>query len=249
MAPAMSKLGKVEVGGYVYVIGFENGLVKVGHTQDPRTRISSIKGAARTFGTTYVTDWVSPLHLDYRANEDALIAAMKSSGGTSGQREYFRGVSFQAAVEAAENLDYPEFDVNEEMTRAGNHGREFRTALIERASKAGPGGPLAQFFHTKEEIAEHQRQEAARPATASPTSVVGGLLKFLSPADLHDVLSLTLNELERRDVDILIHEDAIQTSWADVTKGSDNRFCSVYYDPKIEAQAEMSPVPPGAGAA
>lgn len=238
MTDVMSEIGKAHIGGYVYVIGFENHLVKVGHTTNPKVRLTAIKGAANTFGTRCADTWLSPLHLEYRANEDALIAHMKRAGGVTAQREYFTGVNFDRSVEIALTLDYPAFEVSEEMLTNSQAGRTLRSALMDRAALAGPGGPLGQFFYSRDEIAEHKRkQDAAR--VKSPSSVIQALLRSLPAAGLHDIVALALNEMERRDFDILIDENAIQTTWADITKGHDNRFTSVYSDPKIVAKANL----------
>ncbi len=98
--------GKSRVGGYIYVIRFADGKVKVGRTIDPRGRMGSHKGTARTFGVEALEAWFSPLHMNYEANESVLIDLVREAGGTTEQREFFSGVLFADAVAAAEGLTF-----------------------------------------------------------------------------------------------------------------------------------------------
>lgn len=239
----MSEIGKTKVGGYLYVVGFDNGLVKVGRTSNPKVRLSTIKGAARTHGATVVSNWLSPLHLSFKPNEKALIQAIREAGGSSAQREYFRGVAFDRAVAEASVLDYPEFDSHEELMRAGDEGREFRTGVIDRAmaQEHNLDSALAPFFHNPEVLADLRRKRTLT-IDSGATAVIGSLFSRLSPAAVHDVICLALNHLKARDIDILIHDDAIQTDCADIKQGEDNQFRSVYYCPKIEESASQSPM-------
>jgi len=93
--------------GYVYVLAFDNGTVKVGQTQNASRRLGNHKSSARGFGLAVTDEWVSPLHADWRANEEALKAIATGLGGTPAGREYFSGVDFAAVVEKAEELTFP----------------------------------------------------------------------------------------------------------------------------------------------
>ena len=88
--------------GHVYVLAFDNGTVKVGQTQNATQRLNSHKSAARGFGLTVTDEWVSPPHVGYRANEDALKAIAVNLGGTPTSQEYFNGVDWATVVEKAE---------------------------------------------------------------------------------------------------------------------------------------------------
>lgn len=243
MATSMSESGKTEVGGYVYVIGFNDGLVKVGRTQNPKVRLSTIRGAAGTHRMSIASNWLSPLHKDFKSSEKALIQAIKEAGGETAQREYFRGVNFDRAVSEAEALDYPEFDLHAELMKHTDEGREFRNRMIDRAmARSGNlDDPLAPFFHSPEVLAEHRRNKA-EATDRDASAVIGGLLTHLSAAAVHDIICLALNDLKARDVDILIHNDTIQTDFADIALGEDSRFRSLYYCPKIEDAASKSPL-------
>lgn len=127
---------KAEVGGYVYVIGFGGGAVKVGMTADPKTRFGTLRGTARTFGDAIENTWLSPHHLDPRSNESSLIDLMINAGGSTEQREYFTGVLFPRALELAQTLEYPAFDVAAESANVTTRGRQLREGMMRLADAA-----------------------------------------------------------------------------------------------------------------
>lgn len=92
--------------GYVYVLAFDNGLVKVGQTRNARTRFNAHKQSARNFGLTVTGRWESPLHRGWLENERALKRIASELGGTPTTPEYFSGVSFDALTEKARDLPF-----------------------------------------------------------------------------------------------------------------------------------------------
>ena len=114
--------------GHVYVLAFDNGTVKVGQTQNATQRLNSHKSAARGFGLTVTDEWLSPLHVGWRANEDALKAIATGLGGTVANQEYFSGVDFAVVVEKAQELTFatPEPDA-ENLTQPAEEAPQ-RTA-------------------------------------------------------------------------------------------------------------------------
>lgn len=93
-------------GGYVYVIEFSNGVIKVGRTQNPEGRLSAHRGNARKFGAQVTNSWVSPLHEDWRENEHRLIGIAWALGGEVRGEEYFTGAAFDAMVRGASALRF-----------------------------------------------------------------------------------------------------------------------------------------------
>jgi hypothetical protein len=91
--------------GYLYVVGFTTGYVKVGQTEDPRVRLPAHRNEAAAFGVHIKRAWVSPPHRNFLTNETLLIAACKEVSARS-RREYFHTVGFDQAVQFAANLDY-----------------------------------------------------------------------------------------------------------------------------------------------
>jgi predicted GIY-YIG superfamily endonuclease len=89
--------------GYLYVIRFRTGTVKVGQTQDVRRRLAEHRRDAAAFGVGITHVWVSEPMQFFVAAEDELIAhCLKASKRT--RREYFHNVDYVAAVEFAKSL-------------------------------------------------------------------------------------------------------------------------------------------------
>jgi hypothetical protein len=86
-------------------VQFSNGVIKIGKSRVPKSRIREHGNAARLRGLDVVNVWVSQPHADYGASEQRLWKAfgycMNALEYGSGS-EYFRGVSFDEAVEAAQ---------------------------------------------------------------------------------------------------------------------------------------------------
>lgn len=87
-------------GGYLYVIALSSGLVKVGRSRNPRSRIDSHARNAAHHGAEISDLWLSPRHDNYEKNESRLIRLL---GSATVGNEYFN-VPFLAAVQAAESL-------------------------------------------------------------------------------------------------------------------------------------------------
>lgn len=92
--------------GYVYVLAFSNGDVKVGRTQNARNRLKTHRSTARRFGLTVTDSWVSPLHLEWAMNEDTLKVIATKCGGSAKSPEYFAGADYAAVVTRANGLPF-----------------------------------------------------------------------------------------------------------------------------------------------
>jgi DNA-binding XRE family transcriptional regulator len=92
--------------GYVYLIAFDNGLVKVGRTRNIERRLIAHAQAAHNFGFAVTGKWVSPRHRGWMGNEDELIRLAHELGGKQTTPEYFKNVSFEALVERARQLSF-----------------------------------------------------------------------------------------------------------------------------------------------
>jgi hypothetical protein len=93
--------------GHVYVIAFDNGMVKVGQTQNLPARFDAHERSARSFGLKLTGRWESPLHDDWLENEQALMRIARELGGQPTTPEYFSGVSFDALAARAQELNFP----------------------------------------------------------------------------------------------------------------------------------------------
>ena len=90
--------------GYVYIVEFTDGTLKVGRANDLRVRLSRHLGDAEKFNLSIARWWGSPLHRNYASNEKKLIDFAVGEGERSGGREYFTGVSFSAIRSFASSL-------------------------------------------------------------------------------------------------------------------------------------------------
>lgn len=86
--------------GYLYVIEYSTGVVKVGRTTSPRQRIRSQTYVAAKLGVEPVSVWLSDYHENYKANEEALLTSL---GAPMRGVEYF-DESFSVVVQHAEYL-------------------------------------------------------------------------------------------------------------------------------------------------
>jgi hypothetical protein len=91
--------------GYVYVIRFDTGVVKVGQTLNPASRLPDHRADAAAFGVTVTDFWISPSHINFRDNEARLInACVRVSRRT--RVEYFHDLTFDKAVSFAAELTF-----------------------------------------------------------------------------------------------------------------------------------------------
>ena len=92
--------------GFIYVIGFSNGTVKVGRSQDLERRLAAHRSHGRKFGADITDKWVSPQHAEWRQNETKLIAIAHELGGRVTAAEYFTGLAFADIVARAQDLPF-----------------------------------------------------------------------------------------------------------------------------------------------
>jgi hypothetical protein len=92
--------------GYVYVVEYTDGLLKVGRTIRPAARIATHKEHGDSFGNAMVRVWMSPPHVNFAANELTLIRAVEKMASVQRRKEYFVGCPFLAAVGLAQQLVY-----------------------------------------------------------------------------------------------------------------------------------------------
>lgn len=99
--------------GYLYVLEFSTGYVKVGQSEEPRRRLGQHRAEAAAFGVHVANYWISPSHLNFRDNETRLInACVRVSPRT--RKEYFHTVGYDRAVQFAGSLTF--YSDNTEQT-------------------------------------------------------------------------------------------------------------------------------------
>jgi hypothetical protein len=89
--------------GFLYVIQFSIGTVKVGQSQDPHRRVASHRRDADAFGVQIARMWVSGPHVEFRDTEQSLIAHC-AEHSTRSKKEYFHDLDFNLAVRIADSL-------------------------------------------------------------------------------------------------------------------------------------------------
>jgi hypothetical protein len=102
--------------GFIYVILFSTGAIKVGQTVEPRTRLSKHRRDAEVYGVTIVDYWVSPQHANYVSSETMLIKQCRRVG-TPVKKEYFLDLGFTNAVEIAGQLPFVRIAAQEVAAR------------------------------------------------------------------------------------------------------------------------------------
>jgi hypothetical protein len=170
-------------GGYVYVIEFGNGTVKVGHTRAIANRLNTHERTARSFGLKVSRCWESPCHDGWLENERELMRLARELGGVPTTPEYFNGVSFDALVEKAGELPFPApasapavveavapqcgQDAGTAPATEGIHDRADMLAAIEaRAARTARSAVVASLFLDLGISPEVMRNQMGRPGLA-----------------------------------------------------------------------------------
>lgn len=91
--------------GFVYVIRFNTGAIKVGQTVEPQVRLNKHRRDAEVYKVHIVDYWISPQHANYLTNETLLIERCHQVG-IGVKKEYFHGMDFADAVQIAGRLPY-----------------------------------------------------------------------------------------------------------------------------------------------
>jgi hypothetical protein len=90
--------------GYVYVIGFDNGVVKVGRSSsNPNGRLTSHKNTMKIAGAKAVSEWVSVKHGNSAENELKLIHSL--SNGIVRSREW-AVIDYEFVLNIAMSLEF-----------------------------------------------------------------------------------------------------------------------------------------------
>lgn len=97
---AIESTASPEGEGFLYVLRFSTGTVKVGQTWDLRRRISEHRRNAEAYNVAITSLWTSPPHVNYLDNEIALIGYCDGLS-VKARREYFHEIEFQAVVDFA----------------------------------------------------------------------------------------------------------------------------------------------------
>jgi DNA-binding CsgD family transcriptional regulator len=92
--------------GYIYVLEFSLGVVKVGKTNSPRLRMKNHQRDVGRFGGAIARAWLSSAHHAYALSESQLIRATAVLGTQLVEStEYFQDCSFDEVVHAAARIE------------------------------------------------------------------------------------------------------------------------------------------------
>lgn len=101
----MSRKNTVGVGGFIYVVKFSDGVLKVGRAIDADHRLRTHESNARFHGRQVKSVWQSPRHVEWMQNEARLIQWCAERPGTRRvSTERFVGIPFTDAVAYAKSL-------------------------------------------------------------------------------------------------------------------------------------------------
>jgi predicted GIY-YIG superfamily endonuclease len=135
--------------GHLYVIEFSTGVIKVGRSVNPATRLKEHTREAGRYGVTVLNAWASAEHEGIVQSERQLVDYARTQGTEAGGYEYFKGASFDAIKEYAESIDHnacadlatkerkvldPEFVKQGQVVRAEFDARGLTTRQVAKKS-------------------------------------------------------------------------------------------------------------------
>jgi hypothetical protein len=135
--------------GYVYVVVYSTGAVKVGATRNPRQRMDQLSWAAAQFGVELSRGWLSDSCADYREREAALLAHAARCGPRIGSETYraaYEDVRAAAQRDLRTHVPGPRVDSPRVMRRAERReearalhasGRSYRAIAAELGVSLG----------------------------------------------------------------------------------------------------------------
>lgn len=130
--------------GFVYVVQFSTGLLKVGQSSNVVTRLKQHRDAARRQHQEIAESWSSPRHTTFSENEDRLISfCLKQYGPAAHGKETFDRANFAEVVAYAKSLAFPALtdeaiasrmrneDNREEIRQLDFHARQVAALKVE----------------------------------------------------------------------------------------------------------------------
>lgn len=106
--------------GFVYIIEFTGGVVKIGMTTNPVGRITSHAHNARSFGLDVKQVWLSPEHCEYQENERILLASTSLVAEPMHGREFFKGLDSSVVLKLANELSFKPITPEESAARSAD---------------------------------------------------------------------------------------------------------------------------------
>lgn len=133
--------------GYIYVIEFSTGVVKVGRSINPTQRLATHARVARVHGVDIRQSWISERHHGCRETERKLIEFCRRRG-TQIDDEHFRNIAFEEVRFVAQLL--AEIATNAELLASRVADDAKRRAHLDKLIDAA-GGDMDMLWQDAEE--------------------------------------------------------------------------------------------------
>lgn len=86
--------------GFVYIVVYQDGMIKIGITINPKRRLYQHAHAAKVHGNPVLDTWVSQRLIGYEDVETLALEWARAHCSSSPSREYFHGISYASAIRA-----------------------------------------------------------------------------------------------------------------------------------------------------
>lgn len=183
--------------GYIYVIAFDDGTLKVGRSQDAEIRLRTHGQTAKGFGLSVADKWSSPEHVGWVENEGALKALAEELGGVRRSDEWFTGVDFGELVAKAAALEFPQSSRRGEASPPTSGRQQKATSRSLRREPAWLLDKAVWFARTGipcEGITEERAIRELRDRLLSEQGLINGLAESYVRTRLRGALLMVRRE-------------------------------------------------------
>lgn len=119
------------MGGYIYICGFSNGMVKVGLSKNsPEKRIKSHELIMSLSGAKITDSFISIKHLEYKENESNLIEFIRNNGEVAGSGREWSKISFINVSEFMNTLKVTPVNAELKGSKSSNDKSDMCEAMM-----------------------------------------------------------------------------------------------------------------------
>ena len=119
------------MGGYIYIFGFSNGMVKVGLSKNsPEKRIKSHEMIMSLSGAKITKSFISIKHLEYKENESNLIEFIRNNGEVAGSGREWSKISFINVSEFMNTLKVTPVNAELKGSKSSNDKSDMCKAMM-----------------------------------------------------------------------------------------------------------------------
>lgn len=135
--------------GYVYLVRFAGGVLKVDKSNNPWSRLGGYVKHARLYGGSVLDAWISPPHEAYGQTEELLIAYCAKRGKAASGKEYFIDLDYAAVLAAMQRVTYLRAEDFYDLRRFSiADAKEFIRQRRAREANAGEFTPRPSLLET-----------------------------------------------------------------------------------------------------